>query len=106
MIAPIETKPCPKCGKQMIKWDQMTVYATNPPQYPWDWRCGCGHQEKGGVRRGKTMEDLFVERWTDANIGPTSTYDVNLPLPTHCHGPTELILTPRRDEDAPAETEE
>lgn len=60
-------KPCPKCGKKMIHWDSGDVYATYPPQFPWDWRCGCGHKEKGGVRRGTTAEELFQDEWNRVN---------------------------------------
>ena len=63
----IETKECPKCGKKMIKHFLNIVYPTYPPQYPWKWKCGCGYTEEGGIVRGKTDEEIFIERWKEAN---------------------------------------
>jgi len=57
-----ETKICPKCNLRMIKWRRRITLLSNPPQYPWDWKCLCGYKEVGGVDR-----ELFdIERFTIA----------------------------------------
>jgi len=63
----METKPCSHCGKKMIRVYDSIVLASYPPQYPWKWKCGCGHSETGGVEIGKTSHELFLEKWNRAN---------------------------------------
>lgn len=58
-------KPCPKCGKQMIKWLTGGL-GHNPPDKRWNWRCGCGYLEEGGSWRIKTDEEMFQEEWEKA----------------------------------------
>jgi len=58
---------CPECGKKMIQRFTGVVLCTYPAQYPWDWWCGCGHKEKGGVTRGKTEEEIAREEWEALN---------------------------------------
>lgn len=58
---------CDKCGKRMIKKYANFVLTLCPPQHPWDWWCGCGHVEKGGIERGKTPEEVLMEAWEAAN---------------------------------------
>ena len=57
------TKPCPACGKKMIRRNANYVLCTYPPIQPWDWWCACGHTEKGGEERGKTNEEILREQW-------------------------------------------
>ncbi len=62
-----ETRQC-RCGKTMIKCDDGIVLTSYPAQYPWHWWCGgCCFREKGGVRQGKTRDQLDQERWDAAN---------------------------------------
>jgi hypothetical protein len=64
----METKTCPKCGKKMIKRYTNEVLTSYPPQYPWNWWCGgCGHTERGGIERGRSMEDGYQQAWEAAN---------------------------------------
>ena len=58
---------CPQCGKRMVRWGTGVVLLSYPPQYPWNWRCGCGHREFGGVERGTTEDEQFMAAWHDAN---------------------------------------
>ena len=58
-----DTKPCPECNAKMIKWETGRVLLCEPPKYPWNWRCGCGHTEKGGNRLGQTDEQIFQNEW-------------------------------------------
>ena len=55
------------CGKLMIQRDEPFVYASDPPQYPWKWWCGCGHTEPGGVRWGMTEGQMARRAWEQAN---------------------------------------
>ena len=63
----VEGKVCPKCQKQMIRRDLGYAYATDPPQYPWEWWCGCGHREAGGVRIDPTDDQMALDEWKRAN---------------------------------------
>ncbi len=58
---------CPKCNKNMIQRFSHTVLLNYPPQYPWNWWCGCGHTEVGGIERGKTHEEVAMDAWEKAN---------------------------------------
>ncbi|KKN81042.1 hypothetical protein LCGC14_0322610 [marine sediment metagenome] len=58
-----DNKQCPKCSAKMIQWDTGAVILTEPAKYPWNWRCGCGHSEKGGARTGQTEEQRFQAEW-------------------------------------------
>lgn len=51
----------------MIQWYQNMVLTSYPAQFPWDWKCGCGHSEEGGIEMGKTIEDRFQETWEGEN---------------------------------------
>ncbi len=62
-----ETRPCPACGKRMIQRASDLVLTSYPPQYPWDWWCGCGHTERGGVTVGQTREQVDRARWEAVN---------------------------------------
>lgn len=66
---PVETKPCPQCGKRMIKESTGTVLASNPPQYPMMWWCACGHREDAETVRGTTETDRRRARWEAAQGG-------------------------------------
>lgn len=54
-------KTCPNCGKRMIKWG-MDIGSTWE-QWVWEWRCGCGHTESGGIAKTKTNDDMFLRMW-------------------------------------------
>ena len=66
-----DAKVCPKCGKSMIRWATGEVLLSYPAQYPWEWRCGCGNRERGGIERGKTEGEIFREAWEAVNTPPT-----------------------------------
>ena len=59
-------KPCPQCGKKMIKWPTGLRLLVNPPLDCWNWKCGCGHEEKGGSRSGLTEAQNFRIEWEKA----------------------------------------
>lgn len=56
-----------ECGKLMIKRYENRVLMSNPPQYPWQWWCGCGKTKEGGIERGKTDGELALEKWKQVN---------------------------------------
>ncbi len=60
-----ETRPCPKCDMKMIQWPSGIALMSDPPQTPWNWRCKCGHTEKGGVllHQEKSEQERFTEEW-------------------------------------------
>lgn len=62
-----ETKPCPHCGKTMIRTPTGAVLTSYPPQTPMMWWCACGHTEDAGVERGKTIQERRLEEWQRAN---------------------------------------
>jgi hypothetical protein len=62
---------CPKCGARMLRRGTGMMLASNPPQYPLEWHCGCGHREPGGREWGKTAEQLFHEDWKRENQADT-----------------------------------
>lgn len=64
---PLPDNVCPKCGKSMVKMSTGVVLTSNPPQYPWHWKCGCGHVGKGGVDRGFTQDQMFMNQWNFLN---------------------------------------
>ena len=66
MVEEVKTKRCPKCGARMIKRYENCVYLTDPPQYPWNWWCACGWQEKGGIDRGISEEEVIRRIWEEA----------------------------------------
>lgn len=59
-----DTKLCPACGKFMIRWTTGEVAMVEPAHYAWIWRCGCGHEEPGGV---EACANLFWDMWGAAN---------------------------------------
>ena len=60
-------KKCPNCGEVMIKRSRQYMLLTYPPQYPWDWWCGgCDIYVEGGTERGRTAEELYMEKWKQA----------------------------------------
>lgn len=61
------TKQCPECKARMVKKNTGTVLTTDPPQYPYDWWCGCGHEEVGGIERDLTREEKLYRRWKSFN---------------------------------------
>jgi hypothetical protein len=69
----IETKPCPQCGKKMIK-RYNRILPSYPPLYPWEWWCGCGHVEEGGCERGSTLEEQSMSLWKAANQKEVTNY--------------------------------
>jgi hypothetical protein len=83
-------KQCSECNKKMIKRYDNRVFASNPPQYPWYWWCGCGNTESGGVERGKTEEETYMEIWENEN--KTGNYHI------HTHEPGEIVFE-EEDED-------
>jgi len=60
-------KDCPKCGKKMVVKYSSVVLMTYPAQYPWDWWCGCGYTEKGGIEGDSTYESIAREEWERVN---------------------------------------
>jgi hypothetical protein len=70
----METKTCPKCGKQMIRRYRDYILCTYPPQLVWYWWCGCGHIEPGGVEGTPLPEETAQQEWERAN-------DAALPAP-------------------------
>ena len=64
---------CPKCNSQMIKRYENRVLTTYPPQYPWYWWCGCGHEEGGGIERCTTEEEAAMMSWKAVNDSSTSS---------------------------------
>jgi len=65
----LETKKCPKCGKNMIK-RYGNVFLTKPPTYLWYWWCRCGHIGPGGIEKleENTSDKEFYEKlWEEAN---------------------------------------
>jgi hypothetical protein len=63
-MSDIETKSC-ECGKKMIKRYFGMVLMTNPPQYPYDWWCGCGRTENAGRDVGQAP-DTIQQQWERA----------------------------------------
>lgn len=57
----MKTKPCPKCHKKMIEWDD--GYYENL------WKCLCGYEKR------VTRKDQFKEAWEEANRVLTSHKD-------------------------------
>lgn len=44
-----ETLACEDCGATMCRHWRGIVAPSNPPRYPWEWRCHqCGRVEPGG----------------------------------------------------------
>lgn len=64
---PLPDNVCPKCGKNMVKESDGLVLTSYPPQYPWHWKCGCGHVGKAGVDRGLTQDQMFMNQWNAVN---------------------------------------
>lgn len=60
-----ETKPC-KCGKKMVKRYDSMVLMSMPPQYRYDWYCGCGNVEHGGKDMGTPLPTIH-EQWKETN---------------------------------------
>ena len=58
---------CPKCHSVMLRVPTGMAYASDPPQFPMEWRCGCGYREKAGVDRAMSPEESFLEAWRRAN---------------------------------------
>jgi len=63
----IETKPCPQCGKRMIKRCVVAIYLIDPPLLPSFWWCKCGRWEEAGIERGKTISGFYEWIWELAN---------------------------------------
>lgn len=61
------TKLCPQCGKHMIQRSDGVMYLCYPSSEPWHWWCACGWTELGGVWRGKTVEEIAMDEWNEAN---------------------------------------
>jgi hypothetical protein len=69
-----QTKPCPECGKKMVRKFGMGTLDTWPAQRGWGWWCGCGHTEHGGVESDKTPDQIAHEKWEEANrVGGENT---------------------------------
>lgn len=71
MSLPTDTKECCRCHKQMIPAWTGEVKLMTPPRRSWDWWCGCGRRQAGGM---VTDPDLYermraenLERWRAAN---------------------------------------
>jgi len=58
---------CLACGMKMIRRSTGVDLLSYPPQYPWNWWCGCGHTVEGGVERAVFLEDSFQEAWERLN---------------------------------------
>ena len=63
----VEIKRCPQCGKKMIRRYRPYVLCSYPSLHPWDWWCGCGYSEVGGVERSMTLEEMVRREWEGAN---------------------------------------
>ena len=50
----------------VVKYSSV-VLMTYPAQYPWDWWCGCGYTEKGGIEGDSTYESIAREEWERVN---------------------------------------
>jgi len=57
---------CPECDSNMVKQYGGVVLLTCPPKYGYDWYCGCGHKEDGGLEEGFTPKTTH-ELWEEAN---------------------------------------
>ena len=57
---------CPNCGMNMIRRGTGVVLLTYPSQYPWNWWCGCGHTEEGGIEH-RVFEPNCQSMWEEAN---------------------------------------
>jgi hypothetical protein len=62
----MQTKPCPDCGKFMIRIATGHVLNGQPLVYPLWWRCACGRTE-AGVGRDVVDLDRFQRLWNMAN---------------------------------------
>jgi predicted RNA-binding Zn-ribbon protein involved in translation (DUF1610 family) len=63
----MQTKPCPKCGKQSILRETGMVLSSYPAQRLREWWCACGHREQGPVLREITEEEFLLKQWERAN---------------------------------------
>ena len=61
------TKPCDRCGKRMIRHDTERQVSDSPPQYVWEWWCGCGWREWGGVLMMNSNKGYLQKQWERAN---------------------------------------
>ena len=69
-MAKLDTKICPKCGKQMIKTTTGVALTSYPPQYPMQWWCGCSYTERAETIRGTTVEESRQKEWEELNETP------------------------------------
>jgi hypothetical protein len=53
----VEPRTCPHCGALLILDPSNVVMDTEPPMYPYGYRCRCGHTEPGGARRDDGWRD-------------------------------------------------
>ena len=85
------TRPCPVCGKLMIKRHTGPILDSYPAYYPWDWWCACGHMEPGGSDRGLTDEGAARQEWDRANSEPEfTTHPCSVCGLTFTTGPAEI----------------
>ena len=61
-------KRCPKCEKKMVKRYAEAILLSSPPKHPWDWFCGCGYRETGGMDIGGLVgDDRAIQEWKRVN---------------------------------------
>jgi hypothetical protein len=63
----IETRQCPACPAWMVRRPTGVVLTSNPPQYPQEWWCACGHREPAGIDAGQTAEQETYGWWLAVN---------------------------------------
>lgn len=62
----MQTKPCPGCGKFMIRLATGQILGY-PPTYAMRWRCACGRVEEAGAEPDEADTDRFLRLWRMAN---------------------------------------
>lgn len=65
-------KPCPVCGKKMIRRTLPEILLSNPPVVQYQWWCGNdGYQGDVERERDTSAEDRAFNQWRDANTDDT-----------------------------------
>lgn len=61
----MNTKPCPKCGKNAVEVPGAMFLCSSPAKKQYQWRCECGYCE---VSRTVTESPRdWMDDWKDAN---------------------------------------
>lgn len=64
----MERTKCENCGAWAIKQSTGFALMSYPPIYPMEWKCNCGWTKPAEEVRGKTSEELFKEKWKQAQF--------------------------------------